>query len=153
MHMPEVTDAHRKLDVFIGRWTGEEVMHPSPFDPKGGPAKGIADNRRALDGMAVIQDYEQTRGGKIGFRGHAVLRFDAQDGRHHMHWFDSMGCQPGDFVGGEANGTWTFTSDSPQGQCRCSFEFTKPDAYTFRMDVSQDGKQWVPMMEGKYRKA
>ncbi len=154
MEMPQVTEAHKKVHVFAGRWSGDEKVHPSPFDPKGGAAVGRVENRVSLDGMCVLQDYEQKRDGQTTFRGIGVFRFDAQDGQYHLHWFDSFGMAPSDFTGGEKGGVWSFKAPSAMGGfTRCSFDFRKPGAYAFEMAVSQDGKQWFPFMEGNYRKS
>ena len=56
MEMPKPTAAHRRLEKLIGRWSGEERIHPSPFDPNGGLAMARLENRPALDGFAVVQD-------------------------------------------------------------------------------------------------
>ncbi len=55
--MLDPTDAHRALEALIGRWQGEETMHPSLRDPKGGSAIGMIQNARSLDGFAVVFKY------------------------------------------------------------------------------------------------
>lgn len=65
MEMPSPQEAHARLGILAGEWTGEEHMHPSPWDPKGGTALGRVHNRAALDGFAVVQDYEQERNGNL----------------------------------------------------------------------------------------
>ena len=74
IQVPKLTQAHEKLKTLVGTWRGSETIHPSPFDAKGGEATGIVNNRLALDGFAVIQDYEQQRGGRTNFRGHGIFR-------------------------------------------------------------------------------
>lgn len=150
MEMPKPTDAHRKLEKLVGRWNGEERIHPSPFDPKGGTASARLDNRLALDGFAVVQDYEQERNGKVNFRGHCVFRWEASQQCYEMHWFDSTGMVPSVFRGNFDGDVLTVTSKNPQGHSRAIFDFSKKGHYTFRMDVSQDGQQWFPFMEGQY---
>jgi len=85
MEMPQPTAAHHRLEKLVGRWSGEERIHPSPFDPAGGIAVARAENRLALDGFAVVQDYEQERNGKISFRGHGVLRWEAHQQCYEMY--------------------------------------------------------------------
>src|SRR5262245_61828689 len=142
MDMPRPTDAHQKLNKLAGQWVGQETIHPSPFDPKGGTATGKVHNRAALDGFAVVQDYEQERGGRTSFRGHGVFRFDAASGAYVMHWFDSFGCQPSDFRGQFNGDVLTLMATNPQGQSRASFDLSQNGKYTFKMDVSPDGKSW-----------
>ena len=38
MHMPEVTEQHRKLEAMVGEWEGVEEMHPNAWDAQGGKA-------------------------------------------------------------------------------------------------------------------
>jgi len=153
MEMAQVTDAHRKLERLTGRWTGPEKMHPAPWDPTGGPATGNVDNRTALDGFAVVQDYFQERGGAISFRGHGVMYHDATRQDYVMDWLDSMGGPRSEFRGQFEGDVLKLTSNGPMGLCRCSFDLAKPGAYAFLMEVSPDGQQWFPAMEGSYTKS
>ncbi|MGE5277442.1 MAG: DUF1579 family protein [Acidobacteriota bacterium] len=74
--MPRPGEPHRQLRKLVGSWRGEERLSPSPWDPVGGTAVGRVENRSALDGFAVVQDYEQERNGAVGFRGHRVFSWD-----------------------------------------------------------------------------
>ena len=76
MEMPKPTPQHRKLEAFAGTWTGQEKMLPSPWDPKGGDARGAITSRMDLDGMYLVSDYTQERDGKITYRGHGVIGYD-----------------------------------------------------------------------------
>ncbi len=152
MDMPKPAEAHRKLQKLVGRWKGEERLSPSPWDPKGGTAVGHVENRPALDGFVVIQDYEQERNGAVGFRGHGVFCWDPTRQSYVLHWFDSMGTPPNEFVGDFKGDVLTVTSANPQGQSRAVFDVSEPDRYTLRMDVSPDGREWQTFMEGKYSK-
>ena len=152
MEMPKPTDAHRKLERLAGRWSGEERMSPSPWDPKGGTAIGRVNNKVALDGLAVVQEYEQVSGGATTFRGHGVFRWDANEKCYVLHWFDSMGMAPNDFRGDFKGNVLTMTDKNPRGQNRATFDFTQDGKYGFKLEMSQDGKQWMTMMEGQYSK-
>ncbi len=55
MEMPRPGAAHEKLQLFVGQWSGEEVIAASPLDPAGGPANAKVDNRLLLDGFIVIR--------------------------------------------------------------------------------------------------
>jgi len=151
MEMPTVQDQHRKLQALAGSWTGEETMHPSPWDPKGGPATSRTESRIDLDGFHLITDYVQHRGGQVSYRGHGIFGWDPAEKCYTHHWFDSMGsgCPT------PARGTWkdktlTFESRHPMGFSRYIYVLESDGKYTFRIDNSQDGKQWATFMEGKY---
>ena len=152
MEMPTPGDAHKKLAQLVGQWTGTETLHPSPWDPKGGSATGRIQNRAELGGFVVVQDYEQERNGTINFRGHGVFGWDAKDQCYTLHWFDTMGMPPNTFRGSFEGNVLSLIDKNANGVNRAIFYFTKSDAYTFKMEVSQDGKQWFAMMDGSYEK-
>lgn len=149
MTIPKVTEAHRRLERLVGAWSGEERLYPSPFDPLGGAATGRVRNRLVLDGFAVVQDYEQERDGGINFRGHGVFRWDPEERSYTLHWFDSLGLPPSEFRGGFEGDVLTLVNAGPQGVTRAVFELGQ-DSYTYRMQVSPDGTNWFPFMEGTY---
>ena len=149
MHeMPKPTAAHRKLEQLLGSWSGEEKMSPSPWDPKGGTAIGRVENRSAVDGFVVVQDYVQELDGTASFRGHGVFSVEGEE--ILLHWWDSMGLPPNVFRGQFEGNTLTLSFAGAQGHHRTVFSLTEPNQYEFRMDVSQDGQEWYTFMEGTY---
>lgn len=153
MEMPKPTDAHRKLQKLIGAWTGEELLSPTPWDPKGGTAVARVHNRMALDGFAVVQDYEQERGGVVNFRGHGVFGWDPEGQTYTMHWFDTMGMPPNVYRGTFQGDVLTLTSKLQQGHSRAVFNLLQQDKYAFHMEVSPDGQQWTKVLEGNYSRS
>ena len=152
MAMPKPSPEQNALSILVGEWTGDEQIHPGPFDPVGGPALGRVHNRLALDGFAVIQDYEQERKGAVNFRGHGVFRWDAQEKSYVLHWFDSLGFPPSTFRGSLETAVLTLTSKQEQGFTRAVFDLSQPGRYAYRQEVSPDGDQWFPFMTAEYRK-
>jgi len=150
MEMPKPTEAHHQLQKLVGSWTGQERISPSPWDPKGGIAVGRVHNRLALDGFVVVQDYEQERDAKINFRGHGVFGWDAIGQCYVMHWWDSLGMPPNEFRGNFDRDVLTLTSEDTQMHSRATFDLSKPGKYRFRMEVSQNGSEWYPFMDGDY---
>jgi hypothetical protein len=153
MEMPRPTAEHRVLERLAGEWIGTETLHPSPFDPGGGTAVGRVVNRPSLDGFALVQDYEQERGGRVTFRGHGVFRYDVEAREYVLHWFDSTGMRPDTFRGGFHEDTLTLTTQGPMGHIRASWNLRDADAIVYRMHVSGDGTSWEPFMEGTYTRA
>lgn len=152
MEIPRPACEHEALAMLVGDWLGQETIHPSPFDPVGGPAIGRVRNRAALDGFAVIQEYEQERNGAVNFRGHAVFRWDAADLCYVLNWFDSFGFNPIEYRGGLQGKTLSLTARQAQGFARAVFDFSQEDCYRYRMEVSPDGDQWFAFTEGEYRR-
>ena len=150
IQVPKLTQAHEKLKTLIGTWRGTETIHSSPFDPKGGKAIGIVSNRLALDGFAVIQDYEQQRDGRTNFRGHGIFRWDSDKDAYLLHWLDSVG-EPLSEMRGSFNGNiLQLVGQSPTGRSRATFDFSGLRRHTYRMEVSPDGQQWFTFIEADY---
>ncbi len=152
MEMPKPGPDHERLAILAGKWIGAETMHPSPWDPAGGAAEGRIDNRVALDGFVVIQEYEQRRDGRRTFAGHGVFWWDAENRNVVLDWHDSMGMPPNRFVGAFDGDTLTLSSASPMGTSRTTFVFSGDGRYTFRMEMSADGATWTPMLDAEYRR-
>ncbi len=154
MEMPRPGAAHARLHVLVGAWKGAEKMHPSPWDPHGGMADAEIHNRLVLDGFAVAQDYAQRRGGQVRFRGLGVMHYDAHAREYQMHWWDSMGTPANLFRGQFAGDVLTLTGENPTHRSRAIFDLTHTGAgrYLFRMEISPDGEQWFPFMEGDYHR-
>src|SRR5881392_1897246 len=75
---PTPLEEHRKLAVFAGEWTGEEMVYPSRWTA-GGPATSHVVARIGLNGFYLIQDTRQIRDGKETFATHGVFTYDRLD--------------------------------------------------------------------------
>jgi hypothetical protein len=151
MEMPKPSTAHKKLERIVGTWIGDEKMLPSPWDPKGGPAIGRVYNRIAIDGFAVVQDYEQERNGVVTFRGHGVFTWNEPEKCYILYWFDSGGYPPNLFKGTFDKNVLTVTSSNAGGHTRAVFDFNAPNSYKYTMEVSQDAKQWQTFVDATYK--
>jgi hypothetical protein len=145
--MSEPNEAHRRLETMAGTWRGTETIHPAAWDP-GGRADAKIENRLALAGQVLVQDYEQVRGGALVFSGHGVLRWDEAAGEYVFHWFDTIRTAPGEMRGTFDGATLTLHRREP-GWARAQWTFSG-DRYAYHMDVSADGEAWRPYMEGEY---
>lgn len=97
--MPTPGAGYKKLEKIAGNWEGEETMYPSPWDARGGKAIGRIKRRVALNGFAVINDYEQERDGKITSTGHGVFTGQPGDDTYTPVWIDCIGAPPEIFTG------------------------------------------------------
>ena len=151
MDMPKPGAAHARLHALVGQWGGEERLHPAPWDLAGGSATAFINNRLALDGFTVIQEYEQYRDGKPTFSGHGVFWWDEDAHQYVMTWFDSVSGTPADFRGGFDGHVLQLVNERSQGGfSRCTFDHGMPGEYVFMLEVSNDGVAWAPSMEGAY---
>ena len=151
MEMPKPLEEHRRLEKLAGKWTGEEKIHPTPWDPKGGSASGTFEARVSMDGFWLVADYVETRDGAVSYRGHGVYGYDRKEQAYTMSWFDSMS----ESVIPPARGRWdgnrlVFAHQTPMGHSRYTYDFQGEGRYRFLIENSQDGKQWMPFMEGQY---
>lgn len=154
MDMPKPGDPHKRLEALVGEWTGPETVHPAPWDPAGGEAMGEVVNSWILDGFAVMQQYAQIRNGTRNFAGHGVFWYDPSADEYGMTWWDTMGGSASHFRGRFDGDRLVLVSDMPQGgYCRSIFDIGTPGRYSFLMEVSPDGEQWAPAMEGAYERS
>lgn len=154
MEMPQPTDAHRNLTRLAGKWSGEEKMFPSQWDPEGGVAVGRTSARVALGEFAVVTDYEQERDGQTTFSGHGVWTVDPRDRENEcvLYWFDSIGMGLEAYRGGWDGDVLTVRSHTPMGQARLTYDLSEPRSIRARMENSSDGENWNLMFEATYRR-
>lgn len=153
MQMPQPTEAHARLAALAGDWEGEETLHPAPWMPEGGTARGRFTNRVVLGGFNLVNVYAQTRGGQVVFEGHGVYGYDAERQRYTMYWFDSSGGDPGGPVPGRWEGdTLTFERRSEGGPSHRYVYVVSDESFLFRIEASRDGGTWTCMMEGTYHR-
>ena len=153
MQMQKPTKFHAKLEAFTGKWTGEETMHPTPWEPSGGQAKGDMKVRSDLEGQGIIQDYVQKRGGKVSYRGHGIMGYDPQEKCYVWHWSDSMSGVPCTATRGEWRGNkLVFQNASPDGHQRYTYTFHKDGTLGFSIESSGDGSEWQTFLTARYQK-
>ena len=152
MPMPSPSAGDNELECMVGTWRGKEIIHPSPIAPTGGTVDGVAQNVRALDGFALVQDYTQSHGDHVTFRGHGVFRFDSASGIHHLHWFDSMGQGPTLWTGCMKSGRMTMEHIGPPMSMRAAWDFTRDGHLTYHMDIAFAGQPWTRFIDCEYRR-
>ena len=153
MEMPKPDEHHERLKALVGEWTGEETLHPMPWQPDKVAVTSRISSRLDLDGFFLITDHQQTRDGRVSYRGHGIFGWDSRKQRYTMHWFDVMGVDPGP----PSMGTWEgnklcFQHQHHMGHSRYTYEFEGEGPYTFTLEVSQDGESWSPFLTGRYRR-
>lgn len=91
--LPRPGPAHERLLRLVGEWSGPETIAPSPWAPAG-EAVAQSSYRASLDGLALVQDYEQRKGDQSGFKGHGVMMIEPGSDTVLWWWFDSAGFPP-----------------------------------------------------------
>jgi hypothetical protein len=152
MEMPKPGPGHAQMEKLAGIWEGEERMHPSQWDPQGGTALGRRTGRLALNGFALVSDYEQERGGAVTFSGHGVLTFDAKRDLYLLHWFDCMGSPVERFEGPFRDGVLTLSHGGPGMHARLTYDLRKPGEMPTTMEMSPDGVKWNALFDALYKR-
>ncbi len=152
MDMPKPSAGHILFEKLTGSWEGEETMHPSQWDTKGGVAVGRNKHQLSLGGFALISDYEQVREGAITFTGHGVYTYDPKEDQYTLHWFDCMGSPPEVFVGGADGDVLTLAHGGPGMHSRMTYDFSIPGTLKGMMEMSPDGTEWKVFFEAVYKK-
>ncbi|MEO5721930.1 MAG: DUF1579 family protein [Chthoniobacterales bacterium] len=147
--MRKPSAGHRTLEKLAGRWEGAEKLYPSPWDPAGGMANGRMQARVALDGFALITDYEQARGGKVTFAGHGVFTFEPKDEIYTLSWFDCMGSPPEIFTGSCVDNVLTVAHGGSGMHARLTYDFREDGVLAKTMEISQDGEAWNLFFDGR----
>lgn len=152
MEMPKPSPEHLRLKKLEGQWEGEETMYASQWDPKGGIAIGRTKGRLALNGFALISDYEQERDGVITFTGHGVWSVEPKTKVYTLHWFDGMGSPPEVFTGSFDGERLTVAHGGPGMHARLTYDLTDPQRLLSSMEMSQDGVAWNTLFDGRYER-
>jgi hypothetical protein len=145
--MPALTDPHRTLHRFAGKWFGtmtyalqRKVVYRTAA-------------RIGLDGLAVIADDEQEEDGMVTFRAHRVFSYHAFKQVFTYHFFDSEGATPLTCAQGQWQGdSLRLEQQAPFGRVRYAFSFRSAAEYEYQMEVSDDGQRWSLYMSGVSRR-
>ncbi len=151
MDMPALQEGHRRLALLEGTWEGEETMHPSPWDPKGGVAFGRNENTFAVNGFSLLTDYAQIRDGATTFTGHGIFSYDAEQDLYSLYWVDSIGSPPELFTG-RFDGDVLTLGHGGHMHVRMTWDMTEPGRMDSKMEMSQDGVSWNTLFEAIYIK-
>src|SRR5262249_147243 len=117
---------------------------------QGATATAKVKNTLAVDGFIVVQDYERSSDGKVSFRGHGIFTWNDAKKCNELVWTDSMDAGALQVLAGQWKGdVLELMNEGPQGRARCTFDVSG-GGYKFTMSMSQDGKSWTPIFEGKY---
>ena len=146
---PEV----KKLDYFVGTWTTEGTIAQGPWGMGGKfSATGTAE---WLPGNFFLQSKSESQmPPEIGGDNKAVLimGYDTQQNTYTSDRYSSLGQH--ETSRGTLNGdTWTWTSTSNYGgmeiQGKMTIKTLSPTSYTLKYEISMDGKNWMPFLDGK----
>jgi uncharacterized protein DUF1579 len=152
MQMPKPGPELKKLDYFAGNWTCDADMKSSPMGPGG--KMTMTDDSKWMDGGFFVVIRSQFKSASMGNgNGIAFLGYDADEKKYTYNEFNSQGeaVVSKGTVDGDA---WTWIGDmKPAGKGRFSEKILSPTSYSFKFEMSSDGTNWTPVLDGKCTKS
>jgi len=151
---PKPGPEQKTMSYFVGKWTTEGEVKPSPFGPGGKMTSRDSCEWFAGGFQIVCRGEGKSPMGSMTTLG--VLAYSPAEKSFTFYGIDSMGMS--DWSKGSKDGkTWTFASRSQMGgqtiHSRYTMTETSPTSYTFKWDTSPDGSKWSTVMEGQSTKA
>ncbi len=141
---------NKKLEVFVGTWTGDGKAETTPF-AKGGPTTGTMTCAMYTGGYHLICDSDDT--GPMGkIKSHSIYGYSSEKKQYFNFGIDSSGFG-GPGTAKVQGSDWTFEgSDTMGGKTywfRTLVKLVSPKELTYKSEFSEDAKTWKPMAEGK----
>lgn len=149
---PEV----KKLDYLVGTWVAEGTVAQGPWG-MGGKFTSTDTSEWMPGNFFVVSHSEFKMPPELGGDGKAigVTGYDAETNAYTFDQFNSLGRRESS-KGAISGDTWTWTSSANYGgqeiQSKMTVKVASQTSYTFKLEVSMDGKNWMTFMEGKATK-
>ena len=141
---------HKKLAYFAGTWSMEGEMKPSPIGPGG--KLTATDSCSWFTGGFHLVCKSSAKGAMGSFAGLAIMGYNGDEKVYTYIGINSMGMAES-AVGKVDNNIWIYTNKSTLGgkeySGRYSIDTSNADTYTFKYEISEDGKTWNTVEEGK----
>jgi hypothetical protein len=149
--VPEPTDEHRALGMWIGSWSGSGEMKPGPFGPGG--AMTWNEECEWFHGSAFHVVCRSEGTSPMGpSKGLGIIGYNSYTGKFTHYAVDSAGWA-GYAEGTRSGETWTYFSEEVMGDVTYMTKYTvtqeSPSEVSFTWAVSADGgTSWDVLMEG-----
>jgi len=146
----------QKLGYFVGKWSSEGDMKPSPAGPGG---KFIStDNCTWYEGGFAVVCNSTGKGPMGPTKGLGIMSYSTEDQAYTYYGIDNTGMIMSTVPKGTVAGdTWTYADESKMGgkmfKSRYTIQQLSPTAYTFKWEMMGDDGAWAAVMEGKSTKA
>jgi hypothetical protein len=150
---PKPGPEHKRLERFVGKWTGKGEMKPGPFGP-GGAMTWTETCEWFHGGFHVVCHSEGTKPmGEI--KGIGILGYDPEAKVYTFYGVDNGGWA--DFAKGTIQGSsWVYTSELKVAgrtyKSRFTIDPVSAVSQKFVWETSEDGTTWTPIMEGESSK-
>lgn len=152
--MPKPGPEHKRLQYYVGEWKNEGEMKASPMGPAG-KFTGTDRNQMLGDFFLAMHSDSQMPAPMGVVKSVAVLGFDPKAKVYTFDGFDTTGMH-GKSTGTVSGSVWTWNAEEEMGGKKFKGRFTakevSPTSYTYKYEMSEDGKTWKSVMEGKATK-
>lgn len=143
---------HKRLDYFVGKWSGEADLKPSPLGP-GGKMTMQETCERFAGGFHLVCR-SQGKGPMGELEGLGVLTWNMDRKLYAYFGIDNFGST--DSGTGSVDGkTWTWAGDSKVGDRTLKSRYTvveeSPDTQSMKWEM-EEGGTWKVVMEGRSRR-
>ena len=150
LEMPDPEACRVALERIVGDWEGQETLQPAPYNPMGGTALGRSRNRLALDGFAVIEDYEHLPRGQVSYRRHSITSYDSSEEQYVRYQWDNMGNSASAFHGRFEGDVLTMVYEEPGLIARHVADYSDSGRLPVLMEVSRQGAPFETILEAEY---
>jgi hypothetical protein len=153
MEMPKPSPEVKKLEALAGSWTLDGTIKSGPMGPGGSMTETEKCEWMEANFYLVCHtDFKGTMGSGSGL---SILGYSTDDKTYTYREFNSWG-EFTDSKGTLDGDTWTWINDEKMGGMVLKGRFTMKNVsatgYTFSYEMSQDGKTWTNVMDGKATK-
>ena len=146
---------HQRLGYFVGKWTGEGEVKPSPMGPGGKFTS--TETCEWFEGRFAVICHSTGKTPMGPSKGIGILGYSSEEKAYTYYGVDNsnmiMATVPHGTVQGD---TWTYTDESTMGgnkvKSRVTIKELSPTSYTFTMELQGPDGKWAPMMETKNTK-
>jgi uncharacterized protein DUF1579 len=152
--VPTPGPEHKRLEVFLGKWTIQGDAKASPYGPAGKIT--ATDTFEWLPGGFFMIHRSDGRQGTVEVKWTEILGYDARNKVYTTRTFDNFG-NSGTWKSPLRDNTWAWTGESEVGgkplKERCTVAVNPPNSLTAKCEYSTDGAKWQPTLELKGARA
>lgn len=152
---PKPGPEHKRLQYFVGKWTGTGEMKPGPMGPGGKVTYN--DTCEWFEGGFSVICRSEGKGPMGPMKSIGILSYHPEEKVYTYYGTDNSGMTMATVAKGTVSGnTWTYTDESTFGgqkvKIRATITEVSPKEQTFLMEIQGADGKWVPMMESKLTK-
>jgi hypothetical protein len=146
----------KKLEYFVGSWTTEGTISQGPWGA-GGKFSSTETTEWMPGSFFVISHGAFKMPPEVGGDGNetSIMGYDTDKNVYTYDAFNSQGRRENS-KGSVTGDTWTWTSTANYGgqdiNQKMTLKIASPTSYNMKFEVSIDGTNWMPFMEGKVTK-